>query len=45
LTILVYVGLNPWGLRIGQRWTPAMTWRGVGKLQSTTGAVYGLFLE
>lgn len=45
MTILVYVGLNPWGLHIGQRWTPAMTWHGVGKLQSTTGAVYGLFLE
>jgi len=45
LTILVYVGLNPWGLHIGQLWTPAMTWHGVGKLQSTTGAVYGLFLE
>ena len=45
LTILVYVGLNPWGLHIGRRWTPAMTWHGVGKLQSTSGALYGLFLE
>jgi hypothetical protein len=45
LTILVYVGLNPWGLHIGRRWTPAMTWHGVGKLQSTSGAFYGLFLE
>jgi hypothetical protein len=37
--------LDPWGLPIGQLWTPAMTWHGVGKLQSTAGAAYGLFLE
>ena len=41
LTVL----LNPWALHIGGRWTPAMTWHGVGKLQSTSGAKYLLFLE
>ena len=44
-TLAVFVGVNPWSLHIGGRWTPAMTWHGVGKLQSTSGARYGLFLE
>jgi len=43
--LAVTVLLNPWALRIGGRWTPAMTWHGVGKLQSTSGANYGLFVE
>jgi len=37
--------LNPWAVRIGGRWTPALTWHGVGKLRSSSGANYGLFLE
>jgi hypothetical protein len=37
--------LNPWALHMGGRWTPALTWHGVGKLQSTSGATYGLFVE
>lgn len=45
LAFAVFVGLNPWALHIGGRWTPALTWHGVGKLQSTNGASYGLFLE
>jgi hypothetical protein len=45
LAFVVYVVLNPWALHIGGRWTPAMTWHGVGKLQSTSGANYGLFIE
>jgi len=36
---------NPWALHIGGRSTPTMTWHGVGKLQSTSGANYGLFIE
>lgn len=44
-TVAVFIGVNPWSLHIGGRWTPAMTWHGVGKLQSTSGAKYGLFLE
>jgi len=38
LVFVVYVVLNPWALHIGGRWTPAMAWHGVGKLQSTSGA-------
>lgn len=45
LLLAVYVLLNPWALHIGGRWTPALTWHGVGNLQSTSGAKYGLFLE
>jgi hypothetical protein len=37
--------LNPWALRMGGRWTPALTWHGVGKLQPTNGASYGLSME
>lgn len=43
--LAVLVILNPWALHIGGRWTPALTWHGVGKLQSTSGAKYGLFLD
>jgi hypothetical protein len=45
LALAVLIGLNPWALHIGGRWTPALTWHGVGKLQSTSGVKYGLFLE
>jgi len=45
LTLAVLIGINPWSLHIGGRWTPAMTWHGAGKLQSTSGARYALFLE
>jgi hypothetical protein len=41
----VFVGLNPWALHMGGRWTPALTWHGIGKLQSTSGAKYGLFSD
>jgi hypothetical protein len=43
--LAVMIFLNPWALRMGGRWTPALTWHGVGKLQSTNGASYGLFME
>jgi len=43
--LLVTLLLNPWALHMGGRWTPALTWHGVGKLQSTSGATYGLFME
>ena len=45
LVIAVMLLLNPWALHMGGRWTPALTWHGVGKLHSTTGATYGLFVE
>ena len=43
--LLVTLLLNPWAMHLGGRWTPALTWHGVGKLQSTSGASYGLFME
>src|SRR5215470_11412126 len=45
LVLTLTVLLNPWALHIGGRPTPALTWHGVGTLRSTTGAVYGIFLE
>jgi hypothetical protein len=45
LALGVLLLLNPWALHMGGRWTPALTWHGVGKLHSTTGATYGLFME
>jgi len=45
IVFVVYVVLNPRALHIGGRWTPAMTRLGVGKLQSTSGANYGLLIE
>ena len=45
LALAVLLILNPWALHIGGRWTPALTWHGVGKLQSSSGANYGLFLD
>ena len=35
---------HPWGLRMGGRWTPALTWRGQGQLHASTGATYRLWL-
>ena len=43
--LLVTLLLYPWAMHMGRRWTPALTWHGVGKLQSTSGASYGLFME
>lgn len=45
ILLAVALLLNPWALHMGGRWTPALTWHGVGKLKSTTGAGYGLFFE
>ena len=45
LIFVVTILINPWALHMGGRWTPALVWHGVGKLQSTSGANYGLFLE
>lgn len=45
LVIGLMLLLNPWSLHMGGRWTPALTWHGVGKLHSSTGANYGLFME
>jgi hypothetical protein len=45
LGVLLLVLLNPWSLHMGGRWTPALTWHGVGTLHSTTGATYGFYME
>lgn len=45
LIFAVTILINPWALHMGGRWTPALVWHGVGKLQSTSGVNYGLFLE
>jgi len=45
LIFVVTILINPWALHMGGRWTPALVWHGVGKLQSSSGANYGLFLE
>jgi hypothetical protein len=45
LALGVLLLLNPWSLHMGGRWTPALTWHGVGKLHSSTGATYGFFIE
>ena len=41
---LIFLLVNPWSLRMGSRWTPFI-WHGYGKLQSTTGADYLLYLR
>jgi hypothetical protein len=45
LTLLVTLLVNPWSLHMGGRWTPALTWHGVGLLKSSTGTTYGIFIE
>ena len=45
LALALLLLLNPWSLHMGGRWTPALTWHGVGQLHSTTGASYGLYME
>src|SRR5215475_4556449 len=45
ILIAVTLLIHPWALHIGGRWTPALTWHGVGKFKSTSGAHYGLFME
>jgi hypothetical protein len=44
-TIAAMLLVKPWAVHIGGRWTPALVWHGVGKLQSTSGAKYGIFLD
>jgi len=43
--LVISLFFNPWALHMGGRWTPTLTWHGVGRLHSSTGATYGLFLE
>jgi hypothetical protein len=44
---IVYVAviiIAPWCLRIGQRWTPFLTWQGYGQLLTKTGNQYPLYI-
>jgi hypothetical protein len=45
--VIVLVGVvgHPWSLHMGGRWTPAMVWHGYGKVHSSTGANYPLWLN
>ncbi|HLW55109.1 MAG TPA: hypothetical protein VKW06_19930 [Candidatus Angelobacter sp.] len=42
---LLLFGLYPWAFNIGGRFSPWTMWNGYGKLQSSTGATYGLYLQ
>ena len=35
--------IAPWSFHIGGRMTPLLIWQGVGRLQDSTGATYGLY--
>ena len=37
--------LAPWSFHIGGRWTPMITWQGIGRLRDSSGKEYGLFLS
>ncbi len=40
--LLLTVGLNPWVLHIGGRFTPTMSWDGVGQVRASNGGRYAL---
>lgn len=40
---VVEVGLTPWGLHIGGRFTPTLTWDGYGTVRASNGGRYVLF--
>jgi hypothetical protein len=43
VVFLVEVAANPWGLHIGDRFTPLETWNGYGPVQASNGGRYVLF--
>lgn len=45
LVLSLYLGLYPWAFNIGGRFTPLTQWTGYGRLQSSTGASYGLYVR
>jgi hypothetical protein len=45
LVLFLFLGLYPWAFNIGGRFTPWTVWSGYGKLQSSTGASYGLYVR
>jgi hypothetical protein len=42
---VVYVGLNPWALHMGNRLTLTESWQGYGKVQASNGGRYILYLN
>jgi hypothetical protein len=42
---VVYVGLNPWALHMGNRLTLTETWQGYGTVQASNGGRYVLYLN
>ena len=42
--VVVVVG-HPWALHMGGRWTPAMVWHGYGKMHSSSGADYLVWMN
>lgn len=45
VVLAVYALIAPWSFHIGGRWTPNVTWYGVGRLRDSAGAQYGLYLQ
>jgi len=43
--VLITVVGYPWALHMGGRWTPAMVWHGFGKMHSSTGADYLVWMN
>lgn len=41
--LVVTVGLTPWAVHIGGRFTPTLTWDGYGTVQASNGGTYLLF--
>jgi len=43
VTLLVYAIVAPWSFHIGGRFTPSLSWTGVGRLVDSAGIPYGLY--
>ena len=42
---VVYIGLTPWALHIGGRWTPLTEWTGFGPVHGSNGGRYALLIQ
>jgi hypothetical protein len=45
LLAIIYVGLNPWALHIGGRFTPLEEWTGYGPVRGSNGGQYVLLIQ
>ncbi len=43
--LVVTVGLTPWAVHMGGRWTPTMRWDGFGPIEASNGGRYLLFTD